>query len=246
MSTGFVYICRREHSTSGLLKIGCSDSTPRRMSEFNRETGADSDMILEFVFACPLGQQERLERTAHRLGHAKRRRGEWFALSLVEAVALVQQAGRVSGVPCTAHYDRQQVEVAAAQVAANRAAVERSKAIAAQHAEFDRLAAKERTEAEQKLLWKAKEERRVDTRKDGAAIPWIAAIVVGWASTALGNHPNYLMSLVVAGIAYGVGVMIREGRCDTTADAVISVPLTPADEAKLRAADQNRRAAISA
>ena len=98
MSEGYVYICRREKSVSGLVKIGHTDDLERRVAEFNRETGADSKMILEVAFACAADLRHSLERAAHRHGRKHRSRGEWFRLSLDEAIETVRTAAAELGI----------------------------------------------------------------------------------------------------------------------------------------------------
>ena len=110
MSEGYVYICRREKSASGLVKIGHTDDLERRVAEFNRETGADSKMILEVAFACAADLRHSLERAAHRLGHKHRSRGEWFRLSLDEAVETVHAAAADLGINAAICYRRGQLQ----------------------------------------------------------------------------------------------------------------------------------------
>lgn len=108
MSEGYVYICRREKSASGLVKIGHTDDLERRVAEFNRETGADSKMILEVAFACIADLRHSLERVAHRLGRKHRARGEWFRLSLDEAVETVRAAAAELGINAAICYKKDQ------------------------------------------------------------------------------------------------------------------------------------------
>ena len=110
MSEGYVYICRREKSASGLVKIGHTDNLGRRVAEFNRETGADSKMILEVAFACVADLRHSLERAAHRLGRKHRARGEWFRLSLDEAVETVRTAAAELGINAAICYKKDQLQ----------------------------------------------------------------------------------------------------------------------------------------
>ena len=108
MSEGYVYICRREKSASGLVKIGHTDNIERRVAEFNRETGADSKMILEVAFACAVDLRHSLERAAHHLGRKHRSRGEWFRLSLDEAIETVRAAAAELGINAAICYKKDQ------------------------------------------------------------------------------------------------------------------------------------------
>lgn len=103
---GFVYICRREYGNSGRHKIGCTSDLDRRMDEFNRETGADSEMLPQVVFACPLGYENRLERAAHRIAANHRHRSEWFDLTVDAAARIVIQAAVDANIRISLHYDR--------------------------------------------------------------------------------------------------------------------------------------------
>ncbi len=110
MNEGFVYICRRTKSTSGLVKIGHTDNLDRRMMELNRETGSDSPMLIEAAFVCPAGQRQRLEAAAHSLGHHARRRGEWFKLEAEAAIDLVRRAAQQHGIRAAISYRHGQLQ----------------------------------------------------------------------------------------------------------------------------------------
>lgn len=111
--TGFVYICRREHGAPGLLKIGHTDNLARRMSDFDRETGADSRMILEYAVACHGGLRERVERHTHRLARKHRQRGEWFRIDLPAAIRFLHRAGDELNIHLTQAHDNRQARIAA-------------------------------------------------------------------------------------------------------------------------------------
>lgn len=82
----FVYVIQA--GEDGPVKIGCSNSPIVRLNTM--QTGAPWQLTLAAVVACR--GMHALEKAAHREAAAHSVRGEWFDLSVLEAVELIQQA----------------------------------------------------------------------------------------------------------------------------------------------------------
>jgi len=116
MSTGFVYIAQREESTTGRSKIGSTTDLDRRRKEFNRETGADCEMVMCRAFSVPFGKEAIIERTAHRLAAAHKYRQEWFDLDIDTCTHFIMLACRSYNVPFLPCWDNEEAERAAREI----------------------------------------------------------------------------------------------------------------------------------
>lgn len=74
----------------GRRKIGFSQNAQTRLAQL--QAAAGGQLLLERHFVCGINQAGAVERLAHQLLAEKRLTGEWFDVTLEEAVAAIEEA----------------------------------------------------------------------------------------------------------------------------------------------------------
>lgn len=103
---GYVYVMSYPHSDK--VKIGHSLNPTTRAAEIGG-TLAPEQPVVEAYYWCS-ERREDVERTAHVLENHHRHNGEWFVLSITEAMAAINQAAGEVGVEIQLVFDRAEHE----------------------------------------------------------------------------------------------------------------------------------------
>lgn len=107
---GYVYIM--SYPNSDKVKIGHTINPSTRASQIGG-TLAPETPIIEFLFWCA-ERREAVERATHKLQKHARANGEWFNLSVADAIKSVEHAARNVGVATQVAFDRNEYEAKAA------------------------------------------------------------------------------------------------------------------------------------
>lgn len=177
---GFVYVM--SYPGSGMVKIGHSLYPDMRASQIGG-TLAPEEPVLECYFWCS-ERREAVERKAHSLQASVRGNGEWFHISVTDAMQAIQEAAAQVGVSIQLIFERQQYEAqlareraeAAATLAAeqNRRTSENAKRVQEEEARQVRLRAEwDARWAKEEELWKAKRAARASRSAIRKLLDWI-------------------------------------------------------------------------
>jgi DNA-binding XRE family transcriptional regulator len=85
-----VYVLKSDH---GLVKVGISKNPEKRAKDLRSHSG----LVIDLAYARELENAGSVERAAHIILDAKRRNGEWFDVTVEEAISAIDLA--VEGLP---------------------------------------------------------------------------------------------------------------------------------------------------